>query len=292
VERLGWLKVLWSADRPDQVGADDAYLVQIRAAETRSVEAKLLQIGVSASLETRCFTNLTCEAFKEAQALRRDLPALTNIDSSLAAIRPWIDSADLLDSVFANQLQAAEGQDEATLVVLAARDQAFRTLLLSLLTGALETGLDEANSRLLVASTRLRVVKNDIDAANRLKAIIAARTWPMQPRVGSAAQSAAWLIVQHADRDPALQIETLQMLEKPEHQERFRRDQYALLYDRVQLAIGRDQRFGTQIACENGTAKATNLEQPDDVDARRAAQGLGPLQTYIARVGLNCESEQ
>lgn len=55
----------------------------------------------------------------------------------------------------------------------------------------------------------------DVDAGNtaRLKAIIAEYGWPTRSMVGEDGASAAWLLAQHADRDPEFQRSVLRVME-------------------------------------------------------------------------------
>ena len=62
--------------------------------------------------------------------------------------------------------------------------------------------------------------------------------------------------------------------------------QPAYLEDRVRHFEGRPQRWGTQIETDDaGNPVLPDLEEPDEVDARRAAVGLEPLAERLARVG-------
>ncbi|MHC5072915.1 MAG: DUF6624 domain-containing protein, partial [Planctomycetota bacterium] len=62
---------------------------------------------------------------------------------------------------------------------------------------------------------------------------------------------------------------------------------FALLYDRLQLMQGGQQRYGTQVmkVDEKGDWVLRRLEDPDRVDERRKAMGLGPLKEYLSGFG-------
>ena len=60
----------------------------------------------------------------------------------------------------------------------------------------------------------------------------------------------------------------------------FARPDYALLYDRVRLAQGKPQRYGSQMHREGNTFQPGPLEDPGHVDSRRRAMGLVPLEDY------------
>ena len=60
---------------------------------------------------------------------------------------------------------------------------------------------------------------------------------------------------------------------------------FALLYDRTEIIQGGKQRYGTQIMKDEKTGDwvVGRLEDPEHVDERRKAIGLGPLKEYLER---------
>jgi hypothetical protein len=56
---------------------------------------------------------------------------------------------------------------------------------------------------------------------------------------------------------------------------------FAYLTDRVLLAEGKQQLYGTQFTLEKGKCKPRPLEDEANVDKRRAAVGLPPLAVYL-----------
>lgn len=119
----------------------------------------------------------------------------------------------------------------------------------------------------------------DIDKRDTaaLKAMVDAHGWPGVSLMGKDGAHAAWLLVQHADQDLAFQKRCLVLLEATVARGDAAPDEYAYLYDRVAVAEKRLQRYGTQIM---GTEPAP-LEDPANVDARRASVGLGTLADYL-----------
>ncbi|MCE9573323.1 MAG: hypothetical protein K8W52_09215 [Deltaproteobacteria bacterium] len=119
----------------------------------------------------------------------------------------------------------------------------------------------------------------DIDKRDTaaLAAMIDAHGWPGVRLVGKDGAHAAWLLAQHADLDRAFQKRCLALLEVAVAHGDAAPNEYAYLYDRVALAEHRLQRYGTQVM---GTEPAP-LEDPANVDARRSAVGLGPLDEYL-----------
>ena len=113
----------------------------------------------------------------------------------------------------------------------------------------------------------------------RLREIIDKYGWPTRSLIGNDGTNAAWLLVQHADRDPKFQRQCLDMMAKLPKDEVSLRD-VAYLTDRVLLAEGKKQRYGTQFTILNGKWRPRPLEDEAHVDARRAEVGLEPLAEY------------
>jgi hypothetical protein len=57
---------------------------------------------------------------------------------------------------------------------------------------------------------------------------------------------------------------------------------YTMLYDRVQMNLGKPQCFGSQVKCENGKAVLYSVEDPAGLDARRKELSLPPISEYLA----------
>ena len=127
----------------------------------------------------------------------------------------------------------------------------------------------------------------------RLKQIIAEHGWPTFDLVGKDGGDAAWIIAQHADLDPDFQAAALELLTEAAEAGQASWGNVAYLSDRVAVAKGDPQTYGTQIGCVKGKAKlATPLTEPDQVDRLRAKAGLDPLDDYLAELDEICASER
>lgn len=116
-----------------------------------------------------------------------------------------------------------------------------------------------------------------------LKAQLSQGGWFTVSKYGADADMAAWLLVQHADRDVAFQADVLRILEPFVATRETAQTNYAYLYDRVAVNGGRPQRYGTQGLCTAaGVWQPREVERPEKLDERRAAVGLGPEADYIA----------
>ena len=122
----------------------------------------------------------------------------------------------------------------------------------------------------------------EADAENLpwLKAVIAARGWPGSSLVGSDGAHAAWLLAQHADNDPAFQRRCLDLMSAAVEAGEAAIRELAYLTDRVLLAEGGQQVYGTQVTREDGRFVPLDLRDPDELDERRAAVGLEPFAEY------------
>jgi hypothetical protein len=112
-----------------------------------------------------------------------------------------------------------------------------------------------------------------------LKEIVHKYGWPSKRLVGPDGASAAWLLVQHADDDREFQRKCLDLMIQLPKDEVSQTD-LAYLTDRVLLAEGKKQIYGTQFTSQDGKWQPRPLEDEANVDARRAEVGLPPLADY------------
>ncbi|MFI6396196.1 DUF6624 domain-containing protein [Nonomuraea sp. NPDC050540] len=98
--------------------------------------------------------------------------------------------------------------------------------------------------------------------------------------VGDDGGSAAWLFAQHADHDVAFQRRCLDLLRKAVAAGQAELSQVAYLTDRVRVADGRPQLYGTQYHEPDGRLQPRPIEDLDRLDERRAEMGLGPHAAY------------
>lgn len=125
-----------------------------------------------------------------------------------------------------------------------------------------------------------------IDSMNTedLKLLLEIHGWPKISAFGEEAENDAWLLVQHADRDPDFQKRVLGILETLLPQNETNARNFAYLYDRVAGAENRQQRYGTQGRCVGPKDWDPHpLEEPERVDELRASVGLEPLAEYEKR---------
>lgn len=105
--------------------------------------------------------------------------------------------------------------------------------------------------------------------------------WPDSRRFGDDAAQAAFLIVQHSGRLD-LMWTAREALQAEVRGGRFPASRLALLHDRLQLALGYPQKYGSQIhTYEDGNSFVAPLLNTERVDAYRAEVGLDPLEEYL-----------
>jgi len=124
----------------------------------------------------------------------------------------------------------------------------------------------------------------DIENTRRMKEIVEQISWPTRSKVGRHASHMAWLLVQHADHDHEFQKMCLALM-KAQAVGEVSQANIAYLEDRVRVAEQRPQLYGTQFYTnEAGNFGPRPIEDADNVDKRRKANGLQSLNEYARDV--------
>ena len=142
-------------------------------------------------------------------------------------------------------------------------DQGVRERIMVLLRDAGPDALSSDELRALAQEQQQVDEKNFL----RLEEIIREHGWPNAELVGEEANGVAWLLLQHAN---------------------------------IELAEDGKQIYGTEITLANGKAAVAPVADPAQIDARRAAVGLPPMEEYLRqaeselgmpvdRIGLSVE---
>lgn len=127
------------------------------------------------------------------------------------------------------------------------------------------------------------------DRQARLTEILDEHGWPGHDLVGDEASTAAWLIAQHADLDLELQERALDLLTEAVAHDDASPGDLAYLTDRVAVARGEPQTYGTQIRCANEKPEpSTAIAHPGKADDLREEAGLEPLEDYLAQMTRIC----
>lgn len=122
--------------------------------------------------------------------------------------------------------------------------------------------------------------------------ILDERGWLGADVVGANGSSTLFLVIQHADL--ATQEKYLPLMREAVSKGNARGSDLALLEDRVLLRNGKRQLYGSQIGRDPDTGEfyLSPLDDPDNVDRRRAAVGLGPLAEYLMNWNLKWDPAQ
>jgi hypothetical protein len=124
-----------------------------------------------------------------------------------------------------------------------------------------------------------RMIEVDADNTKWLKSVVEEHGWPGNSLVGADGAKSAWLLVQHADADPKFQRRCLDLMTALPKGEVLPSN-LAYLTDRVLLAEGKKQLYGTQFISVDGQWQPRPIEDEANVDKRRAEAGLPPLAEY------------
>jgi hypothetical protein len=110
---------------------------------------------------------------------------------------------------------------------------------------------DQAARRKLVADPKSKELGRSVDAIDSanlafLRKLIAEKGFPTAAQVGNQGVHLAWILLQHADEDPKLQSALLPVLQQRFAAGELPVNDLARFTDRVLLASGKPQRYGTQ----------------------------------------------
>ncbi len=119
---------------------------------------------------------------------------------------------------------------------------------------------------------------------DRLCEIVDRHGWPGRSLVGEEGAQYAWLLAQHADHQLDFQRRALALLAEAVERGEAAARQLALLTDRVRMNEVKEQLYGTQIAgVDEGVVTPWPVEDPGELDVRRASVGLEPFSEYAAQ---------
>ena len=115
----------------------------------------------------------------------------------------------------------------------------------------------------------------------RLLTLMAEHGWLDGARFGKDVANTAFLIVQHSG-DLRLMQTALPYIETDVRARFLSGSSFALLYDRMRLAQGYPQRFGSQLSTlETGETVLMPCENLEEIDEYRSRLGMGPLVDYL-----------
>lgn len=130
---------------------------------------------------------------------------------------------------------------------------------------------------------------DSINLAKVLK-IIDSIGWPGPDTIGERGSKTLFLVIQHSDRQTQERyLPVMRQAVKDGHAEG---SALALLEDRVALAQGKRQLYGSQVSRgTDGKWYLLPLQDPDSVDIRRRSVGLGRISYYLKNWGMTWDVE-
>ena len=185
-----------------------------------------------------------------------------------------------ISEALADQPDAARLESvRAELIDLARRDREAREAMV----GAWE--LDGEGGFKIDKDIWEQVEAIDAESLAHLKSLVKEMGWPTIAMVGEDGSAAAWLLVQHAMDDLGFMAGVLELMEPMLVTEQVSPKHYALLKDRVLLAQGEPQIYGTQFQDDGtGVLRPQATEDWEGVETRRLAMGLPPLAEYAESI--------
>jgi tetratricopeptide (TPR) repeat protein len=134
-----------------------------------------------------------------------------------------------------------------------------------------------------------------VDSVNevRLTAIInRVGGYPGSEIVGTSETNTAWLVIQHAPLD--FQEKYYLLVEQAAKEGKTSMGNWAYLVDRMNMNRDNKQIYGSQMRLKEDKMgyEIYPLEDPINVNKRRAEVGLGPIETYIEQWGIKFEPEK
>jgi hypothetical protein len=183
--------------------------------------------------------------------------------------------ADISERVRQNKEHQEEGLDKklvAELDTIMQTDQKYRMRI---------DGVEARHGRDSKEMRELWATINRCDSINLVKVtrILDKIGWPGPDVTGSEGSQALFLVVQHADI--TAQEKYIPLMRQAVKEKKASPSSLAMLEDRVALRQGKKQIYGSQVGGDGYDMWVSPLEDPDNVDKRRAEVGLPPLADYV-----------
>ncbi len=197
---------------------------------------------------------------------------------AVSTARPGDDGPDS-DSP-AITIAPTESELRKELLRRSANDQDVRRKLIEVVS---DRGLDWGEAALLdpvVQPLAAEMSRVDGDNCKWLRSVVDERGWPLISEVGRDGANAAFLIVQHANADLDFQKRCLGLMTTAPNGQVALPD-LALLTDRVRLAEGKKQLYGSQVVQKDGRWIVRPTEGRENLDRRRATMGLPSMAEYL-----------
>jgi hypothetical protein len=146
--------------------------------------------------------------------------------------------------------------------------------------------IEKGSGHKLVDSIGKIMIYKDSLNLIKISKILDEKGWVGKDVVGAQANETLYLVIQHSPLQ--YQQKYLPMMREAVKKGNANSRNLAYLEDRIALREGKRQIYGSQIAINSITGKShiSPLQDPDNVDKRRAEVGLGPIANYAKKNGL------
>lgn len=145
------------------------------------------------------------------------------------------------------------------------------------------------DSKEMLDAWRTIEVRDSIDLV-KVRKILDKYGWLGPDVVGRRGSQTIFLVIQHSDIK--IQDKYLPMMRQAVKNKKAEPSDLALLEDRVAWRHGKKQIYGSQILSDAGGMFLCPIEDPDNVDKRRASVGLGPIADYVQYFGMTWNLEE
>lgn len=133
--------------------------------------------------------------------------------------------------------------------------------------------------------------ENRMENEKKLLELLDQYGWPTASEVTEYAAAGAALIINHTTYE--LRSKYFPMLEEAFQKGEAQPLRYAKMRDRLLVEEGKEQLYGTQIRMDGLERAPYPIQDPEQVDKRRADIGLGPLKPYLkARFNIDWNVDQ
>jgi hypothetical protein len=209
----------------------------------------------------------------------RDFTGLPLLQDDLKAIQARVDGGQPLDQ--ANAIprlstparELSDPQLRKQLYGMVVADQSART---SFMKDGMKSG----------SPLHKKIQEVDRENLAALKVIFVKSGFPTVAMIGRDGVSTVFLLVQHADEDRVFQKHALELAKPLMERRELSRAEYAMLIDRVRMADGKPQLYGTQVKAVDGKVEMLPVEDRDHLDARRRSMALAPEADYLGQFHL------
>ncbi|HAA16201.1 MAG TPA: hypothetical protein DCE41_32650 [Cytophagales bacterium] len=136
-----------------------------------------------------------------------------------------------------------------------------------------------------------KIREHDLINTEKITQLLDTLGYPGESVVGEGMADVAFLVIQHADLE--VQLKYLDMITEAADAGELEWSSVALLIDRTRMRQGQPQLYGSQIYSDQYSDGwfIAEIEDPFQVDERRAEVGLGPLAEYAARFDLQWDPQ-